>query len=96
LFVGWENYFRIESEAVQAGGRTVIRGTVYNTSTYRTKRIQLLIEGLDASGAVVNQQVAWLGAEVTPGDHAYFESPAPGPAVSYRVRVFAFDPIRPT
>jgi hypothetical protein len=96
IWLGWESYFRIEWETAQVGGRTIVRGTVWNTSPYRTKRIQLLIDGLDASGAVVNQRVAWLGTEVTPGDHVYFESPTPGPAASYRVRVFAFDPIRPT
>ena len=96
LMVDWSSYFRLDWQTAQAGGRTVIRGTIWNTSNYRTKRIQLLIEGLDASGTIVNQRVEWLGTDLTPGDHTYFESPISGPAVSYRVSVFAFDPIRPT
>jgi hypothetical protein len=96
LMVTWPEYFRIDWQPADVGGRTIIRGTVYNISPYRTKRIQLLIDGLDASGAIVNQRVEFLGTEITPGDHVYFESPTPGPAASYRVSVFAFDPIRPT
>jgi hypothetical protein len=94
LMVNWPSYFRIESETAQARGRTVIRGTVYNTSTRRTNRIQLLIDGLDASGAIVNQHIEWLGTELMPGDHVAFESRTGGPAASYRVSVFAFDPVK--
>jgi hypothetical protein len=94
LMVNWPSYFRIEWQTAQARGRTVIQGTLYNTSTRRTGRVQLLIDGLDASGAVVNQHVEWLGTELMPGDHVAFQSPTSGPAASYRVSVFAFDPIK--
>jgi hypothetical protein len=96
LMVTWPNYFRIESETAQARGRTIVRGTVYNTSNHWMKDIQLLIDGLDASGAVVNQRVAWLGTDLTGGAHVYFESLTPGPAASYRVSIFAFDKKRPS
>ncbi|HSF05311.1 MAG TPA: FxLYD domain-containing protein [Methylomirabilota bacterium] len=96
LVVDWESYFRLDWQTAQARGRTVVRGTIQNTSTYRARRIQLLIEGVDTSGAIVNQRVEWLGSDLMPGDHLFFESPVGGPAASYRVSVFAFDAIRPT
>jgi hypothetical protein len=96
LVVDWQSYFHLDWQTAQAGGRTVIHGTIRNTSNYRARRIQLLIEGIDPSGAIVNQRIEWLGSDVMPGDHIAFESPVGGPATSYRVSVFAFDPIRPT
>ncbi len=96
LVVDWQSYFSLEWQAVQARERTVISGTIRNTSSYRIRRIQLLIEGVDASGTIVNQRVEWLGTDLTPGAHVYFESPVSGPATTYRVTPFAFDPIRPT
>ncbi len=96
LVLDGESYFSLDWQAAEARGRTVVRGTIMNTSNYRARRIQLLIEGLDANGTVVNQRVEWLGSDLTPTHRIYFESPVGGPAASYRVRVFAFDPIRPT
>lgn len=96
LMVNWSSYFSLDWQTAQAKGRTVILGTIRNTSNYRARRIQLLIEGLDASGTIVSQRVEWLGSDLTPGDHIYFESPTSGPAARYRVSVFAFDAIRPT
>lgn len=96
LVVDWQSYFDLEWQAVQARERTVVHGTIRNASDYRIRRIQLLIEGLDASGKVVNQRVEWLGTDLTPGAHVSFESPVGGPAATYRVIPFAFDPIRPT
>ena len=96
LVVDWSSYFSLDWQTAQVQGRTVIRGTIRNTSNYRARRIQLLIEGLDASGMIVNQRVEWLGSDLMPGSHIYFESPISGPAASYRLSVFAFDPIRPT
>jgi hypothetical protein len=96
LVADWSSYFSLDWQTARAGDRTVIRGTIRNTSDYRARRIQLLIEGLDAAGTIVNQRVEWLGSDLTPGSHLSFESPISGPAVAYRVSVFAFDPIRPT
>lgn len=60
---------------------------------FSARNVQLLVEGLDSTGNVVGQRVAWLGSELTPGMRAYFETPAPppAPAAGYRVSVFAFD-----
>lgn len=90
LVVDWEQYFRVESQPVSRDGRSVVTGTLWNTTTWGAKRIQLLVEALDASDQAVNQRVVWLGVDLTAGSHAYFEVPMP-PSASYRVSVFAFD-----
>jgi len=58
---------------------------------YGMTRVQLLVEALDSQGAVIRQTVNWLGDDLGASTRTFFEVPAPGPAASYRVRVFAFD-----
>ena len=88
--VDWPQYFRIESESSAQGGRTVVKGSVWNTANWSTKRIQLLVDAVDAGGQVVNQKVVWLGVDLAPGTHAAFEVPMPT-SPAYRVSVFAFE-----
>lgn len=90
LISGWEQWFRVDSQVSIRDGKPVVNGTVWNTSPWSATRVQLLVEGLDASGKPVSQRVVWLGADLPKGTHAYFEVPMPA-AVSYRVSVFAFD-----
>ena len=51
---------------LERGGRPYLRG--YVTSQYGAPawRIQLLVEGLDASGLIVAQRVEWLAGDVAP------------------------------
>lgn len=72
-------------------GRPVVSGHILNDWGFPATRIQLLVEGLDATGRVESQKVAWLGATLTPGMRAYFEVPVDRPEPAYRVSVFAFD-----
>jgi hypothetical protein len=89
--VNWASSFTIESQATPQDGRALVWGTVTNTSGWRARRIQLLVEGLDATGQVVSQRVVWLGVDVPASSHAYFEVPVAPTSASYRVQVFAFD-----
>ena len=90
LVSDWDQQFRIESQVSTRDGKSVVNGTVWNTTNWGAKRIQLLIDGLDASGSTVNQRVVWLGIDLPAGTHGSFEVPMPTSA-SYRVSVFAFD-----
>jgi hypothetical protein len=90
LVIDWEQFFRVESQSVSRDGRSVVTGTVWNTSQWGAKRIQLLVEAVDGNGQVVNQRVIWLGIDLVAGSHASFEAPMPA-AASFRVSVFAFD-----
>jgi hypothetical protein len=90
LVRGWEQYFRLEWEGTERAGQPLVRGYITNTWGFGASDIRLLAEGLDASGAVVSQDVGWLGAELPPGTRAYFEVPVRRASPTYRVSVFAF------
>jgi hypothetical protein len=91
LVLGWERYFTLTWEAGQHRGQPGVHGYIKNESGFPTRRIQLLVEAVDASGRVTGQRVSWLGSDLTSGMRGYFEAPAPPPAATYRVSVFAFD-----
>ena len=91
LVVGWERYFAIEWEPGTRNGHPVVQGSVLNDWGWPASSIQLLVEGLDPSGQVVTQDIAWLGTPLTPGMRAYFEVPVKDPRPGYRVSVFAFN-----
>ena len=88
---GWERYFTVSWETFERRGRPHVSGSVVNRYGTTAWRVQLLVEGLDSSGQIVAQRVEWLGGDVGPFSRRYFEVPAPQPASSYRVSVFAFD-----
>ena len=88
LVVGWERYFTITSETAPGGGR--VTGTIVNEWGFAARRIQLLVEGLDAAGQVTGQSVVWLGHDLPPGGRGYFDVRAPA-GTRHRVSVFAFD-----
>ena len=93
--VGWEQFFKLDWQAVERRGRPVVSGHIMNDWGFPARNVRLLVEGLDGTGNVVGQRVSWLGTELTPGMRAYFEEPAPppgpAPAAAYRVSVFAWD-----
>lgn len=93
LVSDWQQHFRIDADTAARDGSAVVNGNVWNISRWNTKRIQLLVEGLDAGGQSVTQRVIWLGIDLPSGMHAYFQVSMP-PAASYRVSVFAFDSAR--
>ena len=90
LVVDWPQYFRVESEPSVQGGRSVVRGTIWNIALWRATKIRLLVDAVDADGRVTSQRVVWLGADLTAGTHASFEVPMPA-SPAYRVSVFAFE-----
>src|SRR5262245_12049051 len=86
-----DRYFRIEYDVGSKGGRPVISGYVYNLHPGTpAERMQLSIESLDASGAVIGKSSTWVLGSVPPGNRAYFSASAV-PGTSYRVQVLSFD-----
>jgi len=86
-----DRYFRIEYQVTPNAARPVMSGYVYNMHPGTpAERMQLSIEGLDASGKVVGTSATWVLGNVPPGNRAYF-SAAVMPAASYRVQVLFFD-----
>jgi hypothetical protein len=90
LVVGWERFFVVTSQTTQVGGQARVSGQVLNDWGFPARRIQLLIDALDASGQITGQSVVWLGYDLGPGSRGYFDVPAP-PGTRHRVSIFAFD-----
>ena len=73
------------------GGRPVIQGYVFNDYGRPASDVQLLVETLDASGAVIGRAIGFVRGVVQFNDRAYFEVPIKTPGASYRVSVTALD-----
>jgi hypothetical protein len=91
LVVDGERYFRLEWQTADTGGRPIVWGRIRNEYGFTASKVRLLIDSLDASGAVTAQTIAYVPFAVTPGTGAYFEARVPAPAASYRVTVFQWD-----
>jgi hypothetical protein len=87
LIVDWHRYFVVQPQPPVREGRAV--ATVWNTSLWNARSIQILVETLDGGGQPTSQRVVWLGSDLPAGTHAEVDV-AVSPAASYRVRVFAF------
>jgi hypothetical protein len=91
LVVGWEQFFKIDWQVSMTKGRPVVWGYILNDWGMPAANMRLLVDGLDASGQIVTQQLGWVPFRLMPGTRAYFEIPMPRETASYRVNVFAFD-----
>ncbi|HUM15402.1 MAG TPA: hypothetical protein VL086_06935 [Candidatus Nitrosotalea sp.] len=72
-------------------GRPVIQGYVYNDYGRAASDVQLLVETLDASGAVVGRAFGFVRGVVQLDDRSYFEVPIKVPGASYRLSVTGLD-----
>jgi len=73
------------------GGRPVIQGYVFNDYGRPASDVHLLVETLDASGAVIGRTIGFVRGVVQFNDRVYFEVPIKTPGASYRVPVTALD-----
>lgn len=73
------------------GGRPVIQGYLYNDYLRSAAEVHLLVETVDASGAVTARQVGFVRGVIPFKDRAYFEVPIKTAGASYRVSITAFD-----
>jgi hypothetical protein len=91
MVLGWERFFTITSETVQKGGKTRVAGYVKNEGDFAVSRMRLLIDGLDDTGRITGQSVAWVPSpRPGPGARVYFDEPAPA-GVRHQVSVYAYD-----
>ena len=73
------------------GGRPLIQGYVYNDYGRPASDVRLLVETLDASGAVIARHPGFIRGVVQWNDRAYFELPIQTAGASYRISVTALD-----
>jgi hypothetical protein len=89
---GIDARLRLDWEAgTRRGGRPVIQGYVYNDHGRPAADVHLLVETLDAAGAVVARSIGFVRGVVHFNDRVYFEVPLKTAGASYRVTVTSFD-----
>jgi len=89
--VGWERYFRLDWTAQEKAGGREIDGYIYNNYGQPAAGVQILAQGLDASGNVVGQKLEWVPGIVPALNRSYFRVAGLPPANAYRVSVWGFD-----
>ena len=90
LMAGWEKHFLLEWTTEPRAGGVQLQGTVTSRHGARAEPMRLLAQALDASGAVVGQQIARLPGGVGGFQRAYFEFPDLPKADRYRVSVWDY------
>jgi hypothetical protein len=91
LIPGWERYFEVDwTAAPEPGGLRRLDGYVYNRYGEYAADVRLLIQALDASGAIVDQRVVWGPTGVGGFGRAYFDVRHLPEADHYRVSVWDF------
>ncbi|HKC08614.1 MAG TPA: hypothetical protein VKJ67_17215 [Methylomirabilota bacterium] len=89
---GIDSRLRLDWEAgTKRNGKPVIQGYLYNDYGRPASDIHLLVETLDASGAVIARTIGFVQGVVQFNDRVYFEVPLKAPGASYRVSVTSFD-----
>ena len=88
---GWEYYFRLEWASTGRPDGQQIDGYIYNQYGAGATHVRILAQGVDASGNLVAQKIAWVNGTVPPLDRSYFRVTGLPPAPQYRVSVWAFD-----
>jgi hypothetical protein len=89
---GIDPRLRLDWEAgTRRGGKPVIQGYLYNDYGRPATDIHLLVETLDASGAVTARTIGFVVGVVQFNDRVYFEVPLKAAGASYRVTVTSFD-----
>jgi hypothetical protein len=85
-----QQYFRLQWQAAPGARGPEIAGYVENVSDLPFHRMRLLVERLDAGGAVVGSTTTWVMGIVAPHHRNYFSTRI-APAPSYRVTILTFD-----
>ena len=89
---GIDARIRLDWEAgTRRGGKPAIQGYVYNDYGRPATDVHLLVETLDASGAVTARTIGFVQGVVQFNDRVYFEVPLKAAGASYRVTVTSFD-----
>lgn len=89
---GIDSRLRLDWDAgTGRGGKPVIQGYLYNDYGRPAVDVHLLVETLDASGAVTARTIGFVVGAVQFKNRAYFEVPLQATGASYRVTVTSFD-----
>jgi hypothetical protein len=91
MTAGWERHFVVDWTVDPAqGGARLVHGFITSQTGERVESMRLLAQALDASGAVVGQEIAWLPSGLNSSQRAYFEIGRLPSAAQYRVSVWDY------
>jgi hypothetical protein len=88
--IGGEQFFALEWASGDGRGRPGVNGYVTNARGEAAADVRLMVESLDASGAITAETIGYVAGHLTPGMRAYFAVRAPA-APSYRVRILSWE-----
>jgi len=88
---GWERCLSVDWTAQPRPGGSDLEGYVSNLQGTPMLGVQLLAQGLDATGNVVGQKVEWVQTGVPGLQRSYFRIAGLPPAAQYRVTVWSFE-----
>ena len=89
---GIDSRLRLDWEVgTKRSGKPVIQGYLYNDYGRPAADVHLLVETLDASGAVTARTIGFVVGTIQFNDRVYFEVPLKTSGASYRVTVTSFD-----
>ena len=89
-----ERWFKLDwSVQPENGDQRMIDGHVENVSGRPVMNVQLLVQSLDASGALLAQQRQWLGGGLPGGSRTYFAIRHVAAADRYRVSVWSYSAV---
>ena len=88
---GAEQFFRLNWEPAERGGRPIVTGYIQNDYGFTARDVRLRVESLDTGGRVVAKTTGYVPGVMTPGSHVYFEVPVAARADGYRVSVLSFE-----
>ena len=91
LVVDGERYFTVEWQTADTAGQPTVYGRIRNEYGFSARKIRLLVNSLDAAGAVTAQTLAYVPFDITPGTGCYFEARVPARAASYRVSIYQWE-----
>ena len=91
LMSGWDQRFKLEwsVESVPDSTRR-LRGYITSQHGEHAEPVRLLVQAVDASGAVVERRLWSIPGGVNGFQRAYFEIPGLAPAHAYRVSVWDY------
>src|SRR5437764_7629566 len=90
IIQGADRYFHVEWTMSARGGAPLMDGYVHNRAGSAADHVRVLVESLDAGGAVTAQTIGYLPGVVVNNNRTYFSLRVPA-AGNYRVRVASWD-----
>jgi hypothetical protein len=91
LMPGWDRKFALDWQATpESGGTQRVHGHLVSTYGRTAEPVRLLVQGLDTSGALVDQRIAWVPGGVGALGSAYFEILHLPAADHYRMTIWDY------